>query len=203
MKKLSHDTLQRYLYDLEGAYYYKDGRKYAQSVHGRNYSRLAKAREQARLQPIPVEEVVDLIVMFLEGIGIDTTPLEIPSTTISRGIDYKAIAAKHQLEDARDLVWIKIASNGTVGVVATSADLNLQLPSHSSEYDARTPNNGWQYNTAGIIVHSLGLSWLPFAIVFPLPHIPEGYTRHEIEHAVGNYLIEKHVPLLDYYSHCY
>lgn len=201
MKEINPDTLQRYLYGLEGAYYYKDGRKYAQSVHGGSHSRLDKAREQAQLQPTPVEKVVDLIVMFLGRVGIKTEPLEIPSSRI-RDIDYRTIAARYQLKDARDLVWIKIASNGAVGVVATSADINLQLPSHPADYDKRG-SNGWVYNTAGIIVHKLGLSWLPFVIVFPLPHIPEGYTRHDIEHAVGNYLIEKHVPILDYYSHCY
>ena len=33
--------------------------------------------------------------------------------------------------------------------------------------------------------------------------IPKGYKRADIEEAVGNLLIEKRVPILDYYSHLY
>lgn len=202
--KTSLKRLQQYLFDLEGAYYVgKDGHsRYGQSVHGCGYSRLEKAKQQASLKPVPVEKVNDLVVAFLKEIGIHSMPLKIDSSDIA-AIDYEKIAIEYGLKKEADIIWIKLASNGAVGVVCASDDVNLQMPSCPEDYDAKSPNGDWLYNTAGIILHKLGMTWQPFVIIFPLPGIPKGYRRGDIEQAVGNMLIEAEVPIIDYYSHCY
>lgn len=62
----------------------------------------------------------------------------------------------------------------------------------------------WKHNSSGIIIHKLREQWDDFfVLVFPLKNIPYGYSRHDIEKAIGNYLIKKNVPILDFYSHIY
>ena len=61
-----------------------------------------------------------------------------------------------------------------------------------------------KYNSSGILVHKLKKEWdESFVLVFPLRKLKEscGYSRHNIEMALGNYLIEQNVPIIDFYSH--
>ena len=65
---------------------------------------------------------------------------------------------------------------------------------------------GWKYTTSGILVHYVGLEWDEEVIlIFPLIGLREGTgrtkQRHELETGIGNYLITKDVPIIDYYSH--
>lgn len=154
------------------------------------------------MKPVPLEEVADLIVSFLGEIGIRTTCVKIAATDMGT-IDYRKIAVEYNLPDERDLVWLKFAENGAVGVVATSNDVNLEMPSSAADYDAKDAQGRWLHTSSGILLHKLGVQWAPFVLVFPLPAIPEGYNRHDIEQAVGNMLISENVPLLDYCSHIY
>lgn len=58
-------------------------------------------------------------------------------------------------------MWLKFVKSGHVGVVATSNDVNFQIPKNESEYDLKeSVNNDWKYNSAGIIIHKLGLEWM-------------------------------------------
>ena len=63
------------------------------------------------------------------------------------------------------------------------------------------------YTTAGRINKSLGLEWDDSEVlIFPLniPSKIQGVlNRSDIESGIGNYLISKGVPILDFYSHNY
>lgn len=39
-----------------------------------------------------------------------------------------------------------------------------------------------------------------YVLIFPLVNIPDGLDRSDIESGIGNYLISKNVPILDFYS---
>ena len=72
-----------------------------------------------------------------------------------------------------------------------------------NSYKKRNEEEG-VHNSAGILVHKLGKEWdESFVLIFPLKGIPDGYTRSDVETAIGNMLIEKDVPILDFYSHMY
>ena len=102
------------------------------------------------------------------------------------------------MNSEKDLVWLKFANNGHLGVVATSNDVNFQIPKNKSEYNSKIrvyneyekrDKYEWEYNSAGIILHNLGLKWdESFVLLFPLGNIPNGYRRHDIEKAIGNFL---------------
>ena len=69
-------------------------------------------------------------------------------------------------------------------VVATSADINLN-----------------ENYTSGKIIGSLNKKQDKEIIIFPLQNIPKDLNRQRIESRLGNYLISKEVPILDYFSH--
>nr|WP_315000239.1 hypothetical protein [uncultured Oribacterium sp.] len=109
---------------------------------------------------------------------------------------YDAIKAKFDLERVSDLLWFKFTDTRHLAVVAKSCDIN------------------WDYGrTCGQLVDYVGKKFdNSFIFVFPLtkemirtkadPHSKyRKYTTGDLECAVGNYLIEKGVPIIDYYSH--
>ncbi|CAW97975.1 TPA: hypothetical protein TUU08_000905 [Streptococcus equi subsp. zooepidemicus] len=198
-----NNLLEQYLFDIPGAFYYTtEGEQCNQSVHGNSYSRFNEAKKQLSKSIVEVDKIATDILEFLEKLGIRTTksPKIEPSS-----IDYESIKEGYNLNDKADLVWLKFVKSGHVGVVATSNDVNFQIPKNESEYDLKeSMNNDWKYNSAGIIIHKLGLEWdESFVLLFPLGNIPTGYKRHDIEKAIGNFLYKKGVPILDLYSHLY
>lgn len=174
------------------------------SVHSRSTYRLDKAKEQASLPPVDVNVIVSYVNEFLEAIGMNEVEEPIMYLSEPENIDYEKIQNDYRLADQRDIVWMKFTEDGYLGVVATSNDINFDIPSSGSDYHKKKYNK-WDYNTAGILVHQLGKKWdESFVLVFPLSGIPDGCTRGSLERAIGNYLIIEHkVPIIDFYSHNY
>ena len=128
-------------------------------------------------------------------------------------VNYTSLKEEFNLDDERDIVWIKFTKDDFVGAVATSNDINFDIPPDASVYDNKILKYNeykkkdelvWQYNSSGILVHKLKKKWNEsLVLVFPLKELGKNrkYSRHEIEMAIGNYLIEQQVPIIDYYSH--
>ena len=212
------DLIEKYKnMDDENAYYIYNGKRRYQSVHGKSYTRVNKGEEQLKqIAPSP-QKVKYLITDFLETAEVMKKNVKveykieedykIPDTTENRNrfvdINYQNIKEKNQLNDSRDIVWIKFTKSGYAGIVAVSSDINFDIPESIKEYDQKKEDGKWLRNSSGIIIHKLKQEWdESFVLIFPLQDM-EKYQRHDIEKAVGNYLIEQNVPLLDYYSHLY
>ncbi len=204
-------NVQKYFWEDPAASYYKYGKKYWQSVHGRSYVRYNKAKEEIDKKSIvPIENIIDYVNVLLEAIGI--TRVESPIVNPSE-VNYTLLKNSFNLDDERDIVWIKFTMDGFVGVIATSNDINFDIPPNDLVYDAKVwkyneytkkSEDVWQYNSSGILVHKLKKKWNEsLVLVFPLKELSKNctYSRHEIEMAIGNYLIEHQVPIIDYYSH--
>lgn len=171
------------------------------SVHRSDF-RFKKAEEQAQMTPVSIDTVIGHINQFLEAIGIDKCKSPVIKMN-GTGVDYKKIKQENNLEDERDIIWLKFTTDGFLGVVATSNDINFIMPESSNVYNEKQ-HKTWVYNTSGILVHYVNKKWdESFALVFPLKNKPSKYRRGDIERAVGNYLIDKHVPIIDFYSHNY
>lgn len=167
------------------------------SVRYGNCIRFDIADEQAKMEVIEIPKIIDYTNEFLELLGMD--PVITPKwERESLGNDlYKKIKKVNNLEDERDIVWMKFTEDGFLGVVATSNDINFCIPQSEKEYDK-------EHNTSGIIIHHLGKKWdESFVLIFPLQNIPEKLKRGDVERGIGNYLIEKGVPILDFFSHRY
>lgn len=169
------------------------------SVHYSSY-RLEEARRQAEKEPAKIEVIIALVNQILEKLQIPPVPAPLVK---SEAIDYQKIKEENDLADERDIVWMKFTKDGYLGVVATSSDINFNYPPSKKEYHKRVEGK-WLYHSSGILIHALGKEWdTDFVLIFPLRNLPQGMTRHDIEKAVGNYLTENEIPLLDFYSHNY
>lgn len=184
------------------------------SVHGEDRTRENKAREQLKKyedEKWEKKESVNKVIKCVKGFLIhykiieDDIDAEL-KISYPMKINYNEIKEKYGLKDKGDIIWLKFADNGCLGVVAAGADINFNIPASADKYNDKKPGNSKKYvwNTSGILLHKLGLKWdTSFVLVFPLKEIPKGYKRHDVEKAVGNYLIECGMPVIDYFSHMY
>ena len=184
---------------------------YRCSVHFGNTYRLDEAREQASFSPVDVNVITTYVNDFFRSIGMNTVAAPVISNPLQ--IDYEKIKRDYVLDELGDIVWMKFTKDRYLGVVATSNDINFDIPNNTAEYDKKEWKYNsflkqkelvWKHTSSGILVHQLGKVWdTSFVLVFPLSNIPNGYTRGNIERAIGNYLIDKKVPIIDFYSHNY
>lgn len=217
--------LDRYFLPDEDAFYIKDnGELGKRSIHYRNdRTRVRKAEEQSRLEPVAVSQVlayVNELLNFIrldngaaQAVRVDSIELDgrghliLDNGIIAMGCHwilpeydkrsrryvkwdhkYDIIKEIFDLRDARDIVWIKFTKNGRVGVVAQSFDINFDYDTTSGEL-ARDWDGGWDTS---------------FVLIFPLTQdILRRNSKEELETAIGKYLTEKKVPIIDYYSHNY
>lgn len=181
-----------------------------------------KADEQAKIQPVPYSMVFAYVNEFIERLRLDNGAsgklikcewIELDGIQqivwdngiIARGCDwelpkwdntrkkyicydkkYDVIKEQFRLITPRDIVWLKFTTKGHLGVVAKSFDIN------------------YGYNcSSGKLIKQVDEEWdKSFVLIFPLkPEILNKYTSGDIELAIGNYLISKGVPIIDYYSH--
>lgn len=101
---------------------------------------------------------------------------------------YSLIKNKFGLSHTKNVLWLKFTQKGYLGVVAKGMDINFDY----------SP-------TSGRLVNEIGERWdESFVLIFPLTDLMlKGRDVGDIERAVGNYLISKHIPIIDFYSHNY
>ena len=187
-------------------------------------TRKSKAHEQAKLLPFQLSQVFTYVNEFLEklqelnGRKYKTTRLEtffldknkqiiLDNGIIANGCKwikpewddktkrysiwepkYSSIKSKFALSHTKNILWLKFTTSGHLGVVAKGMDINFD------------------YNiSSGELVKEVGKLWDESIImIFPLTDlILSNRETGDIERAVGNYLVEKNVPIIDFYSHNY
>ena len=151
--------------------------------------RIEMARQQMQLPTVDKEKIIEYVNEFLEAAGMQRIddPHVKPKDREKRRFDYATI----NKISPQDIIWIKFTTDNYISVIGTSCDISF------SEY---AKNN----TPAGIINKVLNKEWdEKDVLIFPLIGMPEQFYRSDIESGVGNYLISKGVPILDYYSHNY
>lgn len=174
------------------------------SVHYNDTTRFDEADNQSKKEQISVDQIIKYTNDYLEQRGlkrIDHPRFE-NITDLPLDIDYNKIKEDYQLNSVKHIIWMKFTTSGHLGVVAASNDINFRIPENEEQYNEKGKKR-WKYNTSGIIIHHLKQSWdESFVLIFPLPGITN-QERSEIEQGIGNYLISKEVPILDFYSHMF
>lgn len=101
---------------------------------------------------------------------------------------YSLIKNKFGISHTKNLIWLKFTQKGYLGVVAKGMDINFDNELIS-----------------GRLINEVGDQWdESFVLIFPLTDLMlKGRNTGDIERAVGNYLISKKIPIIDYYSHNY
>ncbi len=115
---------------------------YRCSVHYGNKYRLDEARRQFSKTAVGSEIIIQYTVEFLENLGIEINNPEEIIVKDPLKIDYEHIQEKNKLVSPKDIVWMKFTESGHLGVVATSNDVNFDIPSNSCDYDIKE----WRYN---------------------------------------------------------
>lgn len=217
--------IERYFCEDADAFYEKEnGDRGRRSIHNRyDKTRVNKAKEQSLQEPAAVSKVMAYVNELLNCIKLnngasktihvgtieldDRSHLILDNGIIAVGCNWMApkydkkahkyiewdskydkIKEAFGLSDMKNIVWIKFTSNGRVGVVAQSFDINFDYDTTSGEL-VREYDGGWDTS---------------FVLVFPLtPDILGQHSKEEVETAIGNFLIYKKVPIIDYYSHNY
>lgn len=213
--------------DISGYYYNSKSNQYLLKGVRTDNTRKLKAIEQAELEAVPLKQVYAYINECLElvrksngymeeitrenSIALDGKEHRILNNGIiikdlkwtapdwkTRKFDekYSIIQKTFGLQRETDLLWFKFTKAGKVAVVASSCDIN------------------WDYTlSSGILVKETGGELDDsFVLAFPLTQEmirtkadPNSYCRKysvsDLELIVGNYLISKGVPIVDYYSH--
>lgn len=186
--------------------------------------RIKKAHEQSRIKPIQYRQVFAYVNEFLTcleeingGVGKKEQTYAVfldgkEQTIINKGIiakeckwtvpiwdktmekysvwepKYSVIKEKFGLSHTKNILWLKFTQKGYLGVVAKGMDINF-----------------FNDNTSGKLVNAVKDKWDESSIlIFPLTDlILDKRDTGEIERAIGNYLISKGVPIIDFYSHNY
>lgn len=141
------------------------------------------------------EDIVKYISEFTRALGIKlpenfNNVYKLKKTPLRR-IDYAKIKKETGIKDRNDIVWIKLNISGCISVVGTGCDIY---------FTEKTKKE----TSSGKINYYLNEKWNENEVlIFPLADMPDGLNRSDIESGIGNYLISKGVPILDYYSHNY
>jgi hypothetical protein len=216
--------LEKYFMANEDAsYIMKNGQRSLVSVDGRNKIRVKQAKEQARNKPVSAFEVFEYVDKFLDMLIQDTLNKNTIAAKqivldgkehkiINNGIivkdcvwedpiwnnkikrytfhdkKYDVIKDMFSLKYANDIIWLKFTKDGYVGVVADSFDINFNYTNSSGKLlKMLNPEKFWDDS---------------FVYIFPLTkELLNRYKRKSIETAIGNFLLEKGIPIIDYYSH--
>lgn len=187
------------------------------SYRGKKTKRNKMAHDQSALPTVPVEQIISYVNELLDALKdgereFNLTEIELDGInhkvignciivenckwkeTIWNGTydkKYDVIKEKFDLNSVWDIVWLKFSrvpnsDERYLGVVALGNDINFS-------YDS----------SAGKLLTEVGQEWdESFVCIFPLTKkILKYKKRREIETGVGNYLVDKGVPIIDYYSH--
>lgn len=149
------------------------------TVHnGPTTTRFRRVEEQAKISPVDVDEITEVIYEKFSEFIAKPIKYEITESQIETNGDvkicYKSLKDKYRLADERDIVWMKFTKDNYLGVVADSNDINFDIPNHRNMYDEKRENGRWKYNSSGILIHYLGKEWdSSFVLICPIIKFPE------------------------------
>lgn len=173
----------------------------------KNNRRILKAKEEYKKIPVPISVIVSYLDNFLNQVSVyNRTNVENINLNqqhhdfISRAIlvkncpwnsheYYDEIMTKYNLASVKDIVWLKFTEDGYLGVVGSGNFINFDYDTSSSAL-IKVNNKLKKWNETVIVIVPLTKD------LFGQRH-----TRKELKRAIGNFLISKHVPIIDYYSH--
>lgn len=194
------------------------------SVRTNDPFRFHQAQLQATLKPVSVEKIIKYTHKFLGKLAIspkkkssviftdftldadnNLTPAGYQQLTDQFKVPFVAPDSIEVGDESSthgvDYLWLRFTSDGFLASVEANTAINFSLPQVASDYSLKFKQK-WQYDSTAILVHQLGQTWdTSFILVFPLPKIPTPLTLTDIRAGVGNYLVQKDVPILDYYAH--
>ncbi len=156
------------------------------SVRYGNSTRFDEAMKQAKMDIVDIRKIIDYTNEFLELLGMNCIAKpKIEQESWKNGFNniYEKTKDAYDLEDVRDIVWMKFTKDGYLGVVAVSNDINFDIPKCGADGRLRPcvhdDHPGLFYQCAG----AQNPPHLPFG--GGVLHWRRGGKRH---HRAGQYL---------------
>lgn len=197
---MNMENMQKLFMHDPNAYYTGRNGMIARSVHFRDRTRFSKAEEESRKVPASAERVAEIVLDCLKRIGL---PQAAAIWADPRAVDYAAIRKQYRLKDKGEILFLKFSADGFIGVIGTGSEINFDYPPCRQDYNKRTGSD-WAYHTSGILLSHVNKIWDQGSVMIcPLRIENLPFTRRQVATAVGNYLSEQGVPIIDYYSHHY
>lgn len=214
---------KRLIPNEEASYVTSSGKRMLKAVDGYGDERKKKAEEQSNRTPLSFSKVILHVNELMDKISgkctsrIDYLELDgkqnivIDNVIVAVGLEwqdpvydkiagyytyydhkYEKISKEFNSIDASDLIYVRFTKDGYIGVVGDSFDINFDMQTSS-----------------GKLLHHVNKEWnKDIVLIIPLPSTitnPNYYERKnirkKIETALGEYLIEKGNPIIDFYSH--
>jgi hypothetical protein len=155
-------------------------------IYDRSNYRINTAKTEAQKNTVEISVICKLINDFLKELNIVSKCIFIDNLDILMTLNYEHIKRLYGLTNQSDIVWLRFTSDGFLGTVGSSNDINFDY-SHNS----------------GRIIKDIGKEWNKYRItIIPIPSITKREERLLIERMIGNYLLDNNIPILDRYSHC-
>lgn len=114
-----------------------------------NY-RINKAAQEAKKERVSISEILSLINLFLKNIKIESKCIVIDGLDILMTVNYEHIRRQYKLNNQSDIVWLRFTTDGYLGVVASSNDINFDYQTNSGKI-IRSVNKEWDKNKIIII----------------------------------------------------
>ena len=157
--------------------------------------RLEKAKQQLTLITVSKDRIIDHVNNFFRIMDMETVDKSKAKVKPIKRATRRIAYAKINPDNKNNIVWIKFSiikgKEDIISVIGTGCDIFF------SEHCKKN-------SSAGIINQRLGMEWNEDCVlIFPLKKIRKGLNNSDIESGIGNYLISKGVPILDFYSHNY
>ena len=139
--------------------------------------RKKKAMSESKKDVVSIQNIQELLGEFLAYFNIDNKGIFIESLDILMTINYEHIRRQYKLKNQSDIVWMKFTTDGYLGVVASSNDINFD-----------------EDNSSGKLIKSVGKKWdNNKIIIIPLNIVNERNDRLLIEKIFGNFLTENNI----------
>lgn len=171
------------------------------SIKPRLYERVIKGREELDKPAVERTEVKKILSDCLKEKGISAEVLTI--NPLSEKINYEQISEKYETNGAGHIIWVQFVISGHVAVVGAGKDIGFPKNENNGTWSilSKLPNVEWDRSEVIIIPvreldqHSYGLKNI---------HKHRNNIlkcRNGVEHYIGECLIKKDVPVLNYYQH--
>ena len=140
---------------------------------------------QAQGPAIDGSKIKEYIIEYLNKTGHKYSRVHVSNTW---NIDYAKFAQMTKINDPSHIIWLKFTKKGHVVVVGAGNDINQEGEKSSALLKAA----GEEWDMEKVFV-------IPIKGLKGKGHHQE--ERNAVERGIGDYLISKGVPIIDFYSH--
>lgn len=171
------------------------------SIKPKMDERVIKGQDELDKPVVNKSEVKKILSKCLKEKRISGEVLTI--NPVSEKIDYEQISKKYGTNGEGHIIWVQFASSGHVAVVGAGKDIGFPKNENKGTWSILSKISSVEWDRSEVII-------IPVRELdkdsYGLKNIHKHGNnilkcRNGVEHCIGEYLIKKDVPILNYYQH--